>query len=272
MHKRSNDEIIALLKSTDSILQYGVVKTKEEFSFYLGKIKNHQDKKRHRRENLTAEQLQKKHAADQAVNMSEDRLQKKHAANQTVNMTEDRIQKKHASDQTVNMTDDRIQKKHAANQAVNMSEDRLQKKHASDQAVNMTENRLLGRRSQQKSRVRFKSLEQEWDFENTCPHCHALYLKSETNSERKYCCQNGAYLERNSCFPHFNELPSVIFKYLLDHDHYALHSVDAQCEVDVNDNGSEESDDEATENALNSLGILSNVYNNILSLGNNMWS
>jgi hypothetical protein len=155
-----------------------------------------------------------------------------------------------------------------------MSEDRLQSKH-------------IQQKKSRKRSVQFQSLKQEWDFENCCPHCYALFLKSEKKSERRYCCQNGAYLDDDEeedeedeenenirRFPNFHNLPPVIYEYLRDNDAYKMVSVPHG--NDLNIGGDESStnasvDSERSEDGKidvkNTLGISSNVYNNILSLG-----
>ena len=54
-------------------------------------------------------------------------------------------------------------------------------------------------------RSHFLPMDQEWDYENLCPYCGCLWLKS--NKHRKLCCNNGAFVDVFSGFPALNPLP-----------------------------------------------------------------
>ena len=57
----------------------------------------------------------------------------------------------------------------------------------------------------------FKAVAQTWDYNNPCPHCGCIYLKSTSKRERKICCQHGALIQNNNIMEELH--PSVSKSY-----------------------------------------------------------
>ena len=74
--------------------------------------------------------------------------------------------------------------------------------------VNMTPAQIENQRQRSRTHRRgFVSMLQEWDYDNLCPHCDALYLKSDIKSSRNICCHGGKWVGPDSSFPKLEPLP-----------------------------------------------------------------
>ena len=77
-----------------------------------------------------------------------------------------------------------------------------------------------------RSRVRYLTVKQEWDFNNPCRYCGCLHLKSNNNYNfRKKCCNEGKYLTATA-FPKLLPLPPIL-QYLIFNDlpHFSRHGI-----------------------------------------------
>ena len=100
-------------------------------------------------------------------------------------------------------------------------------------------------------RVNFKTIKQEWDFDNPCQYCHCLYLKSFTKSERRACCNNGEFMSGLLNYPMMGNISNPILEELLKSN------VLWNSNYDVVENHTEESD----------FGLLSTMFNSKVSIG-----
>jgi hypothetical protein len=55
----------------------------------------------------------------------------------------------------------------------------------------------------------YQTVSQQWDFDNPCPFCSYIYLKSVRKTQRQQCCQNGEALDGRK-FPQLLPLPPVL--------------------------------------------------------------
>jgi hypothetical protein len=151
-------------------------------------------RKRHKKANMSADQIQRQRSQRQVANMSEDQIQRQRSQRQIANMSDDQIQSEQSRHQLSNMSDDHIQRQRSQRQVANMSQ------------VQIDQQRFRGTHG-------FVPLQQVWDDDNPCQYCCAIFLKSVSKSARKKCCNNGAYLMADSEFPKLEMLPEAL-KYL----------------------------------------------------------
>ena len=105
------------------------------------------------------------------------------------------------------MNEEQIDQHRDRNIHANMNEEQIDQHRDRNIHENMNEEQINQHRARS-STVAFKKYDQEWDYQNCCPACNCLYLKSETN--RKVCCNNGEWLDEKSYFPYLNPLPQAI--------------------------------------------------------------
>ena len=121
--------------------------------------------------------------------MSAVQKHKNRLRNRVANMSETQLINQRNRHLKANMTSDQIINHQQNNIHANMTSQQIANHNMNNQIGNMTQDRI--------DRMKFKSTDQTWDWENPCPYCGCIFLMSEQKHFRKLCCRDGTWKDPN---------------------------------------------------------------------------
>jgi hypothetical protein len=137
-------------------------------------------------------------------------------------MTDEQVENIRSSERVENMTEQRIVVRQASRRVDIMNPETREGRNFRRTVEGMSQQELAHVRARNVSRLRFKPIRQEWDYDNPCVHCHCIFLKSDSTNRRKLCCQRGKFLEDLSNFPKLFQLPMYLKDLMLNYtEHFS---------------------------------------------------
>ena len=136
------------------------------------------DRIRHRRENLSEQQIEDQRDRHRAENMNEYQVENQRDRHRAENMTENQIENQRGRHRSENMSKIQIENQRDRHRAENMREIQMEKQRGRHRAENMSPQQRQSLQEREAVRRQFLSVAQEWDDKKPSPHCFHVYLKS----------------------------------------------------------------------------------------------
>jgi len=183
---------------------------------------NEDTTRRRRVANLPYDTNIQRRVSRRVENMSREQVEHIRESNRVENMSSERVENIRASRRVENMTDQQIMVRRLRNRVDRMNPETREGRNFRRTLDGMSQQQLAHARALNVSRLRFKLIRQEWDYDNPCEHCHCIFLKSDAVNRRKLCCQRGKFLEDGSNFPKLFQLPMYLRDLMLNYtEHFS---------------------------------------------------
>ena len=178
--------------------------------------------------NMSLNRANKKRSSDRVNNMNPERANKKRSNNRVDNMDQEQIYFQRERHRIANFDEQEIYYQRERHRIANLDKQEIYYQRERHRISNLDKQEIyyqrerhrisnLDERQQEEQRERhrtinlsldsiarrqqaeelrrdnFQEMGQEWDYENRCQHCEALWLKSDSKTSRESCCKNGIW-------------------------------------------------------------------------------
>ena len=148
---------------------------------------------------MSQDRATKKRSSDKTENMSKDRIEAQRTRHQVAHLTQIQAENQRERHHVAHLTQIQIEAQRERHQLAHMSQIQIEGQRERHRSINLSLN-SHNRRLQAEAlrREKFIPMGQEWDIENKCRYCDALWLFADNANSRKSCCKEGKWCIYNN--------------------------------------------------------------------------